>query len=96
MPRGKAGAEKGGKLAPAERRRDAQRIAEDRVVPGERTVDRLALAREAGIVEAGAVTGEASRRRRRTAPRDTADAAVVLPMPISPSTTRSASGDSAS
>ena len=36
MPRGERRAENGGKLAPAERRGDAQRIVEDRAVPGER------------------------------------------------------------
>ena len=96
MARGERRAEDGGKLAAAERRRHAQRVAEDRIVPGERLVDRLALAREARIVEAGAVTGEARAAAAEQRRRDTAAAAVVLPMPISPSRPRSASGDSAS
>ena len=69
MPRGERGAEDGGKLASAERGRDAQRIAEDRAVSGERRVDRLALALEAAFVDAGAVAGEAcaaaAEQRRR-------------------------------
>src|SRR3990170_1968399 len=59
MPRRERGTENGGKLAPAQRGSDAQRIAEDRPMTGERRIDRLLLALEALIVEAGAVTGKA-------------------------------------
>ena len=95
MPRGERRAEDGGKLASAQRGGDAQRIAEDRAVPRERRIDRRALALRSPIVDAGAVTGEAQPPPPNRAAA-TAAAAVVLPMPISPSTTRSASGDSAS
>jgi len=95
MPRRKRGAEHGSKLAPAECRGDAQRIAKDREVPGEPRIDHLALALEALIIEAGAMTGKARAAAANSA-AEIAEAAVVLPMPISPKTTRSASGESAS
>ena len=96
MPRGERGAEDGGKLAAAKRGGDAQRIAEDRLVPGERRVDRLALALEAAYRRRRCRGRQSARRRRRTSAAAIAEAAVVLPMPISPSTTISASGESAS
>ena len=78
MARGKRGAEERGKLASAERGSDTQRIVEDRAMPGERAVDRVALALQPARVDAGAVTGKAraaaaeqgrgdGRRRRRVA-----------------------------
>ena len=65
MARGERGTEERGKLASAERGGDAQRIVEDRAMPGERAVDRIALAFEPARIDAGAVTGEA-----RTAPAE--------------------------
>ena len=59
MTRGERGAEKSGKLAPAERGGDTQGIVEDRAVPCERAVDRLALSFQSALVDAGAVTGKA-------------------------------------
>ncbi len=58
MPRGQRRAQDGGKLAAAQRRRHTQRIVQNRSVPGQRPVDHLALALEAGIVDAGAIAGE--------------------------------------
>jgi len=59
VPRGERSAENGGKLATAERSCEAQRIAEDGAVSGERPVNHIALALQALLVEACAVTGEA-------------------------------------
>ena len=72
MPRRKGSAEDGGKLASAQRRSDAQRIVENRMVPAERGIDHRLLALKAGLVDAGAVADKAcataaeqSRRYRR-------------------------------
>ncbi len=72
MPGGQRRAEQGRRFAAAERHRDAQRIAAMRRVPGERRIDRCALASKPLVVEAGAAAGparavaaEQGRRQRR-------------------------------
>ena len=59
MPRGERRTKNGGKLAPAQRSSDAQRIFEDLAMTGKRLINDLPLSLEAFIVEAGAVTGKA-------------------------------------
>ena len=59
VSRGEARTEKCGELAPAERRSDAQRIAENCRMTGEGFVDHYLLAPPPLFVDASAMTGEA-------------------------------------
>jgi adenosylcobinamide-GDP ribazoletransferase len=73
LTRRQRGAQDGGKLAAAKRRRDAQRIAKQRGVPGERLVDCGLLAGKARRIDPGAPPGPArsaaTKQRRRNGGR---------------------------
>ena len=90
MPRRQNRAGDGGEFASAHRRRDAKRIAEHRAVKVERRPDRRPLAREPGIVDAGARPAQRAAPPPSSAAHSIA-AVVVLAMPISPTTSSSLS-----
>ncbi len=88
------GAQDGRELAATERSREHQRVLERYGMAGERLIDDGALARKAFVVEAGAAADPARAAAAQQASA-VAAAAVVLPIPISPRQTSSASGTTA-
>ena len=76
-------------LEPADGRQHADRVGRVGPVPRERALDDRDLAATGRVVDAGAAAGDAVRGRCRSGPRVIALAAVVLPMPISPTPRRS-------